>query len=692
VPAVKVSVVVPVFNPGEHVEACIASVLRQSLPAGEMEAIFVDDGSTDGTGERLDRLAAEHPDVVRVIHIPNSGWPGRPRNVGVDAAQGEFVLFVDNDDWIGDEALERLYATATRTGADVVVGKVVGRGKKVPLELFRRNLDDARLNRDPLLAILAPHKLFRRAFLADHELRFPEGRRRLEDHVMVVQAFFRARRIAVLSDYPTYFWVFHGEATNASQSGLGPAYFNDLREVLDIVEANTEPGAFRDRMLRHWYRTKMIGRLGGPTFAWRSQEQRQELFEDVRALTAERFTPSVTDGVTANFRVRTALMEAGRLDGLVELAEWETELRLELVPGPVRWEAGALRIPLDTTLTRQDKQPIVFPRVDGRLRYALPPDLPGAEAITAAGDVTRELEDSSLRVTIRARDTLEEYLLPVRARTELRETEGGVCVHVVGEAILDPDTAAAGTALRSAVWDLLAGMSCCGNTARRRIDAHAEQTPPAALTGRPARIVVPYRTKAERLAVDVDQAATRLLAASRPEPGDVHATVAGDALEVTFGLPVLAQGDGPVNGGELVLTSPTSEGRRRVTAPARLVPDGDHVRFEGRVPFALRAGPDLVSPGSWTLGGSVGHARPARLHLAVDVDEDGVASVRRGRGRAPVRPAAAEDFTALTRRYKLRRALRNFEPARRTVKRVRWLRNRLLGRPRKRHPGEPRPR
>src|SRR5919197_3070579 len=162
----KVSVVVPVYNPGEHFEPCLRSLLAQTMPASEHELIFVDDGSTDGTPARLDELAARHAHV-HVQHIPNSGWPGRPRNVGLDMACGEFVYFVDNDDWLGGEALERLYATALAEDAHIVIGKVVDHGKGVPLTVFAHNVHDATAVTAPL-GLLTPHKLFRRSLLERH--------------------------------------------------------------------------------------------------------------------------------------------------------------------------------------------------------------------------------------------------------------------------------------------------------------------------------------------------------------------------------------------------------------------------------------------------------------------------------------------------------------------------------------------
>src|SRR4051795_8097414 len=155
----KVTVIVPVFNPGADIDDCIQSLLQQTLAPGELELIFVDDGSTDGTPARLDALAQTHGNV-RVEHIPNSGWPGKPRNVGLDMATGDYVFFVDNDDYLERDGLERVHAMAVQDQADIVIGKVVGHDRAVPRALFAENRHAIAFEPD-LLALLAPHKLFR---------------------------------------------------------------------------------------------------------------------------------------------------------------------------------------------------------------------------------------------------------------------------------------------------------------------------------------------------------------------------------------------------------------------------------------------------------------------------------------------------------------------------------------------------
>lgn len=92
----KFSLIVPVYNVKDYLEACVQSVLDQ----GEMdlEVLLVDDGSTDGVCPALcDQLAAKHPNLIRTVHQPNGGL-GEARNTGIRMAQGEYLAFLDSDD------------------------------------------------------------------------------------------------------------------------------------------------------------------------------------------------------------------------------------------------------------------------------------------------------------------------------------------------------------------------------------------------------------------------------------------------------------------------------------------------------------------------------------------------------------------------------------------------------------------
>lgn len=340
---VRVSVVVPVFRPGAGFDDLIASLDRQTLQPHEFEVLLCDDGSGQPTQARLAEVARTRPHV-RVLTLPHSGWPGAPRNAGVDAARGTYVQFVDQDDWLFDGALEDLCDYADRYDSDVIIGKEVGIGRRMPRQIFRDDIPRAVLGKDPILEVLTPHKMFRTSFLRAHGIRFPEGRVRLEDHLFVMQAYFAAATISVLASRPCYAWVKNDESASASR--IDPVtYFPHLETVLDLVEANTEPGRQRDTLLRHWYRGKILNRLEGRRFVRYPPEYREEFLDVVTPISRARFGPGVDAGLAFPLRVRSALLREDRREDLLRFAEFEAGIGCRAEITAAKWTPrGALRL------------------------------------------------------------------------------------------------------------------------------------------------------------------------------------------------------------------------------------------------------------------------------------------------------------------------------------------------------------
>ena len=106
-----ISIVVPVYNVEAYLSKCVKSLLCQTYR--DIEIILVDDGSTDSSGEICDYLQNENPSLVRAIHTANSGLSAA-RNVGIDHAHGEYIGFVDSDDWVEPEMFEVLITNMKR--------------------------------------------------------------------------------------------------------------------------------------------------------------------------------------------------------------------------------------------------------------------------------------------------------------------------------------------------------------------------------------------------------------------------------------------------------------------------------------------------------------------------------------------------------------------------------------------------
>ena len=502
---VKVSVVVPVYNPGRYIDRCIASVLGQSLPAAEYEAIFIDDGSTDGTPARLDALAAAHPNIS-VIHQENSGWPGKPRNVGIDAARGEYVFFLDHDDALGPEALERLYAMAVRNDSDIVIGKMAGHHRGVPTELFLQGRDRATLADTPLIDSLTPHKLFRRAFLEHHDLRYPEGRRRLEDHVFVVQAYFLAEAISVLADYICYYHFARPDRSHASHGRFDPPYYyRYVREVLGIVESFTEPGPFRDSLLQRFARVELLGRLHGRGFLEHPPEYREALFVEIRSVVSDHIPVTVDDRLAASHRIRMVLARAGRLDLLVTFARAEAQVRGWATLRTLEWaDADALHVTLDAGLDGVSSG-IGFERVGDDLRLRLPPQFD--DVIPDAARRLPPPEAHPPTLVIRRLDDSAELVVPSAVLPQVVEGPDGRTPPAYAiDARLSPVQLAAAGPRRDGTWDFVVRVGLGGVAKEVRL-AVASGTPKSSSRRPPlgrGAPVHPYRNGPGNLSLRVE--------------------------------------------------------------------------------------------------------------------------------------------------------------------------------------------
>ena len=240
-----VSVIIPVYNAIDYIERCLDSILAQSYP--NVEAVCIDDGSFDGSAAILDYYSEKHPERIRVEHQQNAG-AAAARNAGIALARGEYLTFVDNDDWLDCDYIERLIGAAKASSADVVCSGYRRPDESGDIVLYVKTRPDDEWG--PYAVQAAWAKLYRTDFVRQHELKFLSTNI-LEDLYFSLPAIEMAGKVEVV-EYCGYNWFWNTRSvSNTAQRTSEGLQFN--RTLNDLISMVNEKGISLSPLLVHYF-------------------------------------------------------------------------------------------------------------------------------------------------------------------------------------------------------------------------------------------------------------------------------------------------------------------------------------------------------------------------------------------------------------------------------------------------------
>ena len=224
---VKVSVIVPAYNAEKTIEKCLDSLLKQTLD--DYEIIVINDGSTDKTSTILDNY---NDSRIKIISKENGGI-GKARNDGIKASIGEFVTFVDSDDYVDEKMLESYYTFAIKNDLDLVTStynKVI-KGKIVPFPSIKYKIGNVKTSPQIINSIeYGPcAKLFKREVLIKNNILFIENKK-YEDMPFVCKALLKSKLVGYLKE-SYYYYVINN---NSETTTMDERVF-DILDILKII-------------------------------------------------------------------------------------------------------------------------------------------------------------------------------------------------------------------------------------------------------------------------------------------------------------------------------------------------------------------------------------------------------------------------------------------------------------------------
>ena len=243
----KVSVIVPMYNVGEYIHDCLKSLAAQTL--SDMEVILVDDGCTDDTPETAQQYADQYPHLFRLVHKKNGGLSDA-RNYGIPLAQGEYICFLDSDDFVEPTLYEKLSGLMDE-GCDVAVCDIEYWYQDPAKRFIMKGLSDWKADSIQKQAMLSPmfawNKMYRASWFKEQNLRYPLNTW-YEDIPVTTMIFAQSEKIGYLPECLIHYRQREGSIMSSASSPRVKEIFGIMELVRNNFEAHGLSAKFRDEL------------------------------------------------------------------------------------------------------------------------------------------------------------------------------------------------------------------------------------------------------------------------------------------------------------------------------------------------------------------------------------------------------------------------------------------------------------
>lgn len=240
----QLSIIIPLYNVEEYIERCILSIVSQSINEKKYELIIVNDGSTDKSKSIVEKLQRDYP-FIKLLNKENGGLSSA-RNRGLDVASGDYIFFIDADDWISTGTLLKLLDTITHFPEDIILFKlteVYPKGRKKTISFHLPDSEKTLLVEDYMcnytILSAAWQGLFKRSLFTDHCIRMPEGFL-AEDDYLVVKLFSVAETIYYLPKEVYNYYQRPQSISNSSDRNHNERLIQDRLSIFKELVSDTQ--------------------------------------------------------------------------------------------------------------------------------------------------------------------------------------------------------------------------------------------------------------------------------------------------------------------------------------------------------------------------------------------------------------------------------------------------------------------